>query len=47
MQSAWHPSTLLSKESYTKYTGSFASMILDLAKQAEEINGTASAIKVI
>ncbi|XP_027143002.1 uncharacterized protein LOC104922109 isoform X4 [Larimichthys crocea] len=39
---AWHPSTLLSKECYGDYTESFASMILDFAKQTEEIHGTAN-----
>lgn len=42
MQKAWHPSTLLSKECYGDYTESFASMILDFAKQTEEIHGTAN-----
>ncbi|XP_054461818.1 uncharacterized protein LOC129097110 isoform X3 [Anoplopoma fimbria] len=40
---AWHPSTLLAKESYQDYTKSFASMMLDFAKQSENIHGTASA----
>ncbi|XP_068432131.1 uncharacterized protein [Clinocottus analis] len=40
---AWHPSTLLVKESYKDYTPSFASMMLDFAKQAEQIHGTANA----
>ncbi|KAM6974349.1 uncharacterized protein LKV04_015993 [Tautogolabrus adspersus] len=35
----WHPSTLLSKESYTDYT-TLAIMILDLAKQTLEIHAT-------
>ncbi|XP_039977236.1 uncharacterized protein LOC120786131 isoform X2 [Xiphias gladius] len=36
---AWHPSTLLSKECYKDYN-SISSMILDFAKQTEEIHGT-------
>ncbi|XP_040909511.1 uncharacterized protein LOC121192035 isoform X2 [Toxotes jaculatrix] len=39
---AWHPSTLMSKESYNNYNRSFASMMLDFAKQTEEIHGTAN-----
>ncbi|XP_029920336.1 uncharacterized protein LOC115368389 isoform X2 [Myripristis murdjan] len=38
----WHPSTLLSKESYSDYTKAFVSMMLDFAKQAEEIHGPAT-----
>ncbi|XP_041811634.1 uncharacterized protein LOC121619800 isoform X2 [Chelmon rostratus] len=40
---SWHPSTLMSKECYRDYTNSFASMMLDFAKQAVEIHGTADA----
>ncbi|XP_051246992.1 uncharacterized protein LOC127358160 isoform X3 [Dicentrarchus labrax] len=40
---AWHPSTLLSKECYKDYDKALASMILDFAKQTEEIHGTANA----
>ncbi|XP_045914088.1 uncharacterized protein LOC123976198 isoform X3 [Micropterus dolomieu] len=39
---AWHPSTLLTKECYQNYNKDFVSMILDLAKQTEEIHGTAN-----
>ncbi|XP_022602859.1 uncharacterized protein LOC111223109 [Seriola dumerili] len=39
---AWHPSTLLSKESYKDYTDSFTSMMRDFAKQTEEIHATAN-----
>lgn len=47
-QRSWHPSTLMSKECYRDYTNSFASMMLDFAKQAVEIHGTADAdMKVI
>ncbi|XP_034560415.1 uncharacterized protein LOC117827761 isoform X2 [Notolabrus celidotus] len=35
---AWHPSTLLSKESYSDYPA-FANMVLHLVKQTEEIHG--------
>ncbi|XP_074542200.1 uncharacterized protein LOC141802558 isoform X2 [Halichoeres trimaculatus] len=38
---AWHPSTLLSKESYTDHSA-FASLILDLAKQTEKIHDAAN-----
>ncbi|XP_037831495.1 uncharacterized protein LOC108240646 isoform X2 [Kryptolebias marmoratus] len=38
---AWHPSTLLSKQSYRTYS-SFSPMIFDVAKQSEKIHGTAS-----
>uniref|UniRef100_UPI0037E8A24F mucin-4-like isoform X2 n=1 Tax=Semicossyphus pulcher TaxID=241346 RepID=UPI0037E8A24F len=38
---AWHPSTLLSKESYREYS-TFGSVILDFAKQTEEIHGSAN-----
>ncbi|XP_059205709.1 uncharacterized protein LOC131984776 isoform X5 [Centropristis striata] len=38
---AWHPSTLLAKESYKDYK-SFAYIVLDLARQSEEIHGSAS-----
>ncbi|XP_034400918.1 uncharacterized protein LOC117738883 isoform X2 [Cyclopterus lumpus] len=40
---AWHPSTLLAKEIYKDYTQFFAYMMLDFAKQAEQIHGTALA----
>ncbi|XP_051246988.1 uncharacterized protein LOC127358158 isoform X2 [Dicentrarchus labrax] len=40
---AWHPSTLLSKECYKDYNKALTSMILDFAKQTEEIHGTANA----
>ncbi|KAM8839956.1 uncharacterized protein AB9W97_000965 isoform 2-T2 [Spinachia spinachia] len=36
----WHPSTLLAKESYKEYSFVFASMMLDFAKQTEEIHAT-------
>ncbi|KAF7664907.1 hypothetical protein LDENG_00160860 [Lucifuga dentata] len=39
---AWHPSTLLPKECYMKYTSSFSSMILDFAKQTEAIHRNAN-----
>ncbi|XP_018553104.1 uncharacterized protein LOC108897799 isoform X2 [Lates calcarifer] len=39
---AWHPSTLMSKQCYINYTDVFASMMLDFAKQTEEIHGTAN-----
>ncbi|XP_037330217.2 uncharacterized protein LOC119219254 isoform X2 [Pungitius pungitius] len=34
----WHPSTLLAKESYKEYSCHFASMMLDFAKQTENIH---------
>ncbi|XP_072226179.1 uncharacterized protein [Leuresthes tenuis] len=39
---AWHPSTLLSKESY-QHNDSVPHMMIDLAKQTEQIHGTTSA----
>lgn len=48
VQNAWHPSTLLSKESYSDYTKDFVLMMLDFAKQAEEIHRPdTSDVKVI
>ncbi|XP_053190232.1 uncharacterized protein LOC128374032 [Scomber japonicus] len=40
---AWHPSTLLSKECYTINNNSFASAMLEFAKQTLEIHGTENA----
>ncbi|XP_051811692.1 uncharacterized protein LOC110968508 isoform X7 [Acanthochromis polyacanthus] len=39
---AWHPSTLRSKERYCKYSTLFASGMLNLSKQAQQIHGTAN-----
>nr|XP_040044639.1 uncharacterized protein LOC120826429 isoform X3 [Gasterosteus aculeatus aculeatus] len=39
----WHPSTLLAKESYNKYSWSFACKMLDFAKQTEQIHATTNA----
>ncbi|XP_054873851.1 uncharacterized protein LOC111578356 isoform X3 [Amphiprion ocellaris] len=39
---AWHPSTLLSKESYSQYSTLFASGMLKLSKQSEKVHGTAN-----
>ncbi|XP_042292107.1 uncharacterized protein LOC121913511 [Thunnus maccoyii] len=39
---AWHPTTLLSKESYIRYSSAFATMMLNFAKQAEKIHGSAN-----
>nr|XP_020462489.1 uncharacterized protein LOC109963902 isoform X9 [Monopterus albus] len=36
----WHPSTLVSRESYRDYTNNFVYKIQNLAKQSEEIHGT-------
>ncbi|XP_078146667.1 uncharacterized protein LOC139915865 [Centroberyx gerrardi] len=44
---AWHPSTLLSKECYTNYTSFFIFMMLDFAKQTEEIHGAFTDIKQV
>ncbi|XP_071401801.1 uncharacterized protein [Centroberyx affinis] len=44
---AWHPSTLLSKECYTNYTSFFIFMMLDFAKQTEEIHGVFTDIKQV
>ncbi|XP_031709676.1 uncharacterized protein LOC116387061 isoform X2 [Anarrhichthys ocellatus] len=40
---AWHPHTLLAKESYKAYSPVFGSTMLNLAKQTEQIHGTANA----
>lgn len=48
LQRVWHPSTLLAKESYNKYSWSFACKMLDFAKQTEQIHATTNAdMKVI
>ncbi|XP_033980426.1 uncharacterized protein LOC117477789 isoform X6 [Trematomus bernacchii] len=39
---AWHPSTLSSKHSFNTYTKDFGSLMLNFAKQSEEIHGTAN-----
>ncbi|KAJ4928268.1 hypothetical protein JOQ06_016060, partial [Pogonophryne albipinna] len=39
---AWHPSTLSSKAYFNSYTKDFGSLMLNFAKQAEEIHGTAN-----
>uniref|UniRef100_UPI003AAF2B39 uncharacterized protein n=1 Tax=Centroberyx gerrardi TaxID=166262 RepID=UPI003AAF2B39 len=44
---AWHPSTLLPKECYTNYTSFFIFMMLDFAKQTEEIHGAFTDIKQV
>ncbi|KAK5911292.1 hypothetical protein CgunFtcFv8_005482 [Champsocephalus gunnari] len=39
---AWHPSTLSSKAYFNAYTKDFGSLMLNFAKQTEEIHGTAN-----
>ncbi|KAM6903867.1 uncharacterized protein PEZ65_018686 [Lycodopsis pacificus] len=40
---AWHPRTMLAKESYKAYSPVFSSTMLNFAKQTEQIHGTANA----
>ncbi|XP_061903265.1 uncharacterized protein LOC133650251 isoform X3 [Entelurus aequoreus] len=40
---AWHPSTLVSNQCYRDYSEGFMSMMLNLAKQAEKLQGPARA----
>ena len=42
LQKAWHPSTLSSKHYFNTYTKDFGSLMLNFAKQSEEIHGTAN-----
>jgi len=46
MQSAWHPSTLMSKSCYTDYRDHVEATMANYAKQVEDRIGTDNKIKV-